>query len=188
MCQYLIEKILNIKIADISYPDVEKTIDIRLDSKSVRLDVYVKDDTGRVFDIEMQCENEPNGGLTKRTRYYQAMIDAERENQRSLEEERTRLNDDLNNKLKTGQVTYGTDAYDNMVSQINDVTNAINESKLSAQEFENAIQEDRRLKQVTVGYRKRTVFFQKCAYWCFGLSLLSLLIYSFLREFPEVLI
>lgn len=27
-------------------------------------------------------------------------------------------------------------------------------------EFENAIQEDRRLKQVTVGYRKRTVFFK----------------------------
>lgn len=77
LCQYLIEKILNIKIADITYPDVEKTIDIRLESKSVRLDVYVKDDTGRVFDIEMQCENEPNGGLTKRTRYYQAMIDME---------------------------------------------------------------------------------------------------------------
>lgn len=54
-------------------------------------------------------------------------------------------------------------------------------------EFENAIQEDRRLNQVTVGYRKRTVFCQKCAYWCFGLSLLSLLIYSFLREFPEIL-
>ena len=55
LCQHLIEKILQIKIADITYPDTEKTIDIRLDSKSVRLDVYVKDDTGRVFNIEMQC-------------------------------------------------------------------------------------------------------------------------------------
>ena len=75
LCQYLIEKILQIKIADITYPDTEKTIDIRLDSKSIRLDVYVKDNTGRVFDIEMQCTNEKENGLAKRTRYYQAMID-----------------------------------------------------------------------------------------------------------------
>ena len=77
LCQHLIEKILQIKIADITYPDTEKTIDIRLDSKSVRLDVYVKDETGRVYDIEMQCENEANNGLAKRTRYYQGIIDME---------------------------------------------------------------------------------------------------------------
>ena len=75
LCQYLIEKILQIKIADITYPDTEKAIDIRLDSKSVRLDVYVQDDTGRVFNIEMQCTDEQDSGLAKRTRYYQAMID-----------------------------------------------------------------------------------------------------------------
>ena len=75
LCQHLIEKILQIKIADITYPDTEKTIDIRLDSKSVRLDVYVKDDTGRVFNIEMQCSDDQSSGLAKRTRYYQAMID-----------------------------------------------------------------------------------------------------------------
>ena len=75
LCQHLIEKILQIKIADITYPDTEKTIDIRLDSKSVRLDVYVKDDTGRVFNIEMQCSDDQFSGLAKRTRYYQAMID-----------------------------------------------------------------------------------------------------------------
>ena len=75
LCQHLIEKILQIKIADITYPDTEKTIDIRLDSKSVRLDVYVKDDTGRGFNIEMQCSDDQSGGLAKRTRYYQSMID-----------------------------------------------------------------------------------------------------------------
>ena len=75
LCKYLIEKILNIRIHDITYPDSEKTIDIRMDSKSVRLDVYVTDELGRVYDIEIQCTNDPNGGLAKRTRYYQAMID-----------------------------------------------------------------------------------------------------------------
>ena len=43
----------------------------------MRLDVYVEDETGRVYDIEMQCENEANNGLAKRTRYYQGMIDME---------------------------------------------------------------------------------------------------------------
>lgn len=95
----------------------------------------------RSTEIQAAMDLNEAQGYRNSANYYQAMIDAERENQRSLEEERARLNDDLNNKLKTGQVTYGTDAYDNMVSQINDVTNAINESKLSMQEFENAIQE-----------------------------------------------
>lgn len=83
-------------------------------------------------------------GYRNSANYYQAMITAEQENQRSLEEERTRLNNDLNNKLKTGDITYSTlsgSVYQNMVSQINDVTNAINESKQSVQDFKNSIQE-----------------------------------------------
>lgn len=80
-------------------------------------------------------------GYRNSANYYRQMVTAEQENQASLQKERDQLNANLNNALSTGQVTYGTDAYDNMVSQINDVTNAINESKQSAQEFENAIQE-----------------------------------------------
>lgn len=95
----------------------------------------------RSTEIQAAMDLNEAQGYRNSANYYRQMITAEQENQRSLEEERARLNDDLNNKLKTGQVTYGTDAYDNMVSQINDVTNAINESKLSAQEFENSIQE-----------------------------------------------
>ncbi len=75
ICKHLIEKILKIKIKDITYPDNEKTIDIRLDSKSVRLDVYVEDEKGTVYDIEMQCTSGTDGELAKRTRYYQGMID-----------------------------------------------------------------------------------------------------------------
>ena len=75
ICKHLIEKILQIKIKKITYPDEEKTIDIRLDSKSVRLDVYVQDDAGTIYDIEMQTTDGKDGALAKRTRYYQAMID-----------------------------------------------------------------------------------------------------------------
>lgn len=47
----------------------------RYDRKSIRLDVYVEDETGRVFDIEMQCTDGHDGALAKRTRYYQGSID-----------------------------------------------------------------------------------------------------------------
>ncbi len=75
ICKYLIERILHIRIKEITFPDYEKTIAVRYDSKSIRLDVYVEDEQGRVFDIEMQCSNGAEGELPKRARYYQAMID-----------------------------------------------------------------------------------------------------------------
>ena len=43
-----------------------------LDAKSVRFDVYTKDDK-RIFDIEIQTTNQKN--LPKRARYYQSIID-----------------------------------------------------------------------------------------------------------------
>ena len=75
LCKRLIERILHIKIRDLSYPHTEKTIDLRLDSKAVRLDVYVEDEAGTVYNIEMQTAKGADGALAKRTRYYQAMID-----------------------------------------------------------------------------------------------------------------
>ena len=74
ICKQLIEKILHIHMTKITFPETEKQIDVNYDSKSVRLDVYVHDDQGRIYDIEMQCSNNDNE-LPKRTRYYQAMID-----------------------------------------------------------------------------------------------------------------
>lgn len=75
ICKHLIELILNIKIKEISFPDSEKTINVRHDSKGIRLDVYVKDQNNNIYDIEMQCTDKPDNELAKRTRYYQGMID-----------------------------------------------------------------------------------------------------------------
>ena len=77
ICKYIIEKILHITIQELHYQDYEKTINMGLVSKGIRLDVYVEDKEGRVYDIEMQCTNAPNNGLAKRSRFYQAMIDME---------------------------------------------------------------------------------------------------------------
>ena len=75
ICKHLIELILQIKIKEISFPETEKTMGARYDRKSIRLDVYVEDETGRVFNIEMQCTDGPDDALAKRTRYYQGSID-----------------------------------------------------------------------------------------------------------------
>ena len=75
LCKRLIERILQIKIRELTYPYTEKTIDLRLDSKAIRLDVYVEDEAGTVYNIEMQTTKGHDGELVRRTRYYQAMID-----------------------------------------------------------------------------------------------------------------
>ena len=77
LCRRLLELILNVKIKEISYPEREKTINLRSDSKGIRLDVYVEEkDTNRSFDIEMQVSNSDN--LAKRMRYYQELIDGDK--------------------------------------------------------------------------------------------------------------
>lgn len=73
LCKQLLEVILGVKIRRIVYQEEEKTLDHAVDSKSIRLDVYIEDDENTVYDVEMQTTNP--GNLPKRSRYYQAMID-----------------------------------------------------------------------------------------------------------------
>ena len=73
LCKELLEMILNIPIERVEFPEEQKAIDISGDGRGVRLDVYVKDGKNTVYDIEMQTAQEK--GLSKRTRYYQGMID-----------------------------------------------------------------------------------------------------------------
>lgn len=72
-CKPFLERILNISISRIEYPDVQRIIDLSKDSKSVRLDIFVEDGKNTVYNIEMQTGGKAN--LPKRTRYYQGMID-----------------------------------------------------------------------------------------------------------------
>ena len=73
LCRKLLEIILDVDIEHIEYSEKEKTLDEKLEAKSVRLDVYLKDGRGTVYDVEMQTTNP--GNLPKRSRYYQDMID-----------------------------------------------------------------------------------------------------------------
>ena len=80
ICKHFLEELLHTKIANISYLEVEKTIDVYPDSRGIRLDITVADNNNIHYNIEMQVRNTVNTQtheslLPKRTRYYQAMLD-----------------------------------------------------------------------------------------------------------------
>lgn len=73
LCQELLELILGVHIQKVELADKEKVLDLTPDGKSVRLDIYVEDHLGTVYNIEMQVAAKRN--LPKRSRYYQGVID-----------------------------------------------------------------------------------------------------------------
>ena len=73
ICRKLLEKILKVSIRKVEIPATQKAIDILYESKGIRLDVYVNDDRGTIYNVEMQRGKKTE--LPKRTRYYQGCID-----------------------------------------------------------------------------------------------------------------
>ena len=75
LCKKLIECILGIKIKSISYMEHEKSFEANLKSKGIRLDLFVIDEDGVAYDIEMQMDNSYKEFLGRRTRYYVSTMD-----------------------------------------------------------------------------------------------------------------
>ena len=73
LCKTFLEILLTGKISKITYLSSQNAVTTNSEAKSIRLDVLVKDETGKSYDIEMQVGNEHN--LPKRMRYYQAALD-----------------------------------------------------------------------------------------------------------------
>ena len=73
LCKEFLEMILHIRIRRIEYYNDEKTLKKFYHSKGIRLDVYLNDEKGTIYNIEMQ--NSRHANLSKRSRYYQGMID-----------------------------------------------------------------------------------------------------------------
>ncbi len=74
LCKELLQRILpDLEIDHIEYPELQKAIKPDVDAKSIRLDVYIRDDKGTIYDIEMQVTDTKE--LPKRSRYYQSVID-----------------------------------------------------------------------------------------------------------------
>ena len=73
LCKELLELILGISIERIEVSEAQEAVDIKCDSKGIRLDIYAVDELGNIYDIEMQTTSKKD--IPKRTRYYQGMID-----------------------------------------------------------------------------------------------------------------
>ena len=73
LCKILLEILLKIEIDHIEMHN-EETIIVDYEAKGVRLDVYAKNET-QAFNLEMQVADTKD--LTKRIRYYQALIDVD---------------------------------------------------------------------------------------------------------------
>ena len=71
----LLELLLNIQIDRVELSSAQKDCKSNYLSKGARFDVYVKDGTGRCFDIEIQTSHFSD--LSKRARYYQAVMDVD---------------------------------------------------------------------------------------------------------------
>lgn len=76
ICRHILELILNIKIDRIIFREQEKFFKETPESRGVRLDVYVKDGKGTVYNVEMQTRRgRHKRELRKRSRYYRSLID-----------------------------------------------------------------------------------------------------------------
>ena len=71
----LLESILNITIVDIDFVEPQKTEKEGYLSHGIRMDLYVKDSHGQIFNVEVQTSDQKN--LPKRMRYYQSVIDVD---------------------------------------------------------------------------------------------------------------
>ena len=69
----LLEYNLGKKIKSVRMIEPERTMKEKFESKGIRLDLYVEDIDGVVYDVEVQTTDQKN--LPRRMRYYQGMLD-----------------------------------------------------------------------------------------------------------------
>ena len=76
VCRQVLEKILKVKIKKIKFVESQKSIDLLMESKAIRLDIYVQDEKETIYNVEMQNDKYPDEShLPKRSRYYQGNMD-----------------------------------------------------------------------------------------------------------------
>ena len=73
-CKAIIELTTGLRLKSLKWKSGQKVIHNLPGKRGVRLDFIAESEDGRIFDVEMQNRNE--GNISKRTRFYQALIDA----------------------------------------------------------------------------------------------------------------
>ncbi len=67
VCRKVLEKILGVSIREVSVPATQKTINMLYDGKGIRLDVYLNDDEGTVYNVEMERGKHKKAILLKKS-------------------------------------------------------------------------------------------------------------------------
>ena len=76
ICAGIIERVTGLKVDAIDYLENQKSVRVTSEGRDIRMDTYVEDSEGTVYDAEMQNrDSRANPELPKRSRYYQGMID-----------------------------------------------------------------------------------------------------------------
>ncbi len=72
LCRDVLEAILGVPIDHVEHISRQEQIDASPDAKGIRLDVYVRDEEGTVYNVEMQATD--TFELPQRSRYYHALM------------------------------------------------------------------------------------------------------------------
>ena len=75
LCKHTLELLMDCTIEKLEYLEAEKSLEAKLGSKGIRLDVFIKDSNGNAYDLEMQASDVDKAALGRRTRYYQSLVD-----------------------------------------------------------------------------------------------------------------
>ena len=73
ICRLFLEALLEIEIQRIEFIDRQKDLSDSYEYHGIRLDVYLKDEKGTVFNVEIQADRKDD--LPRRVRFYQSAID-----------------------------------------------------------------------------------------------------------------
>lgn len=73
ICQLFLQELLGVSIQRIEYVDKQKDLSDSHEYHGIRLDVYLRDEAGTVYNVEMQTAK--NDDLPRRARFYQSAID-----------------------------------------------------------------------------------------------------------------
>lgn len=73
-CKEFLQRILGIKIIELTIVESQKSIKTKLFAKGIRIDIYAKDQDGNSYDIEMQLLDTKD--LALRSRYYHSEMDS----------------------------------------------------------------------------------------------------------------
>lgn len=73
ICRLFLEALLSVEIGRIEFIDRQKDFADSYEYHGIRLDVYLKNETGTVFTVEIQADRRDD--LPRRVRFYQSGID-----------------------------------------------------------------------------------------------------------------